>query len=299
MSKVCVIIPCYKDAATLGFAVESVLAQTRLPDEIIVVNDCSPESSEIEAILAAYPSVRLVKNAINLGLAATRSEGVKHTSCDVVSFLDADDELHPQKIEKQLAVLKEGAAVSCAVRRIGYAAERAPTERIEGDGKVRRFYSVQQNLFRNRLTGASILIRKDDLARVGGYDPSLKSCEDFDLWLRLLEAGVEVFHLDAPLYLYRVNPAGLSRNAVAISGWEMEVVHRALGRMGYRVPYGGFVARVVGVWVLKHLLRNRKAKSKELQGQIRACIGEISPGNPLRVILGLMERMVSSFMGGQ
>lgn len=291
VSSVCVIIPCYKDAATLSLAVESVLAQTCLPEETIVVNDCSPESSQIEEIMKGYPSVQLIKNESNLGLAATRSEGVKHTSCEVVSFLDADDELHPQKIEKQLAILKPGVAISCAVRRIGYAEHRASTESFTGSGKIQRFDSVRQNLVRNRLTGASLMVHKSDLLALGGYDPTLKSCEDFDLWLRLLEAGMTVYHLDAPLYLYRVNPAGLSRNTVAISGWEMEVVRRALGRMGYRPPYSGFAARVVSVWVVRHILRNRREHSGALRNEIAESVKELSYW-PWRFVLGVTSRVV-------
>lgn len=95
------------------------LDQSRPADEIIVVNDASPETKEIESVLAAYPQVKYIVNATNLGLAATRNVGVRVTSADIVSFLDADDRLHPQKIELQLSLFRPESAVSSGISRIG------------------------------------------------------------------------------------------------------------------------------------------------------------------------------------
>ena len=58
--RVSVVIPCYKDAGTLARALDSVLGQSRPVDEIIVVNDASPESREIEAVMGGYPQVRYI-----------------------------------------------------------------------------------------------------------------------------------------------------------------------------------------------------------------------------------------------
>ena len=293
MSRICVIIPCYKNASTLGDALDSVLAQSRLPDEILVVNDCSPESQEIEEVLGRYPSVRYIKNTVNLGLAATRNEGVKNTESDIISFLDADDQLNFQKIERQVSVLKSGVALSCAVSRIGYLESNISLRgEVLSSEKIYTFTKIKQNIFKNHLTGPSIMIYRDDFLKVGGYESALRSAEDFDLWLRLLEVGVEVNHLLAPLYLYRMNPEGLSQNTVAISGWEMKVVKRALGRMGYSVPYRGFAARVMSVWVMRQILRNRRERSPELQDRIARSIQEIAGGSPWRFALGLLAQTI-------
>ena len=76
MKLVSVIIPCYKDSQTLVRAIESVLKQTYQKIEIIVVNDCSPETELIERCLSAYPQVRYLCNSVNVGLAATRNNGL-------------------------------------------------------------------------------------------------------------------------------------------------------------------------------------------------------------------------------
>jgi len=94
-NSVCVIIPCYKDSSTLDRAIRSVYAQTRKVNEIIVVNDFSPETQEIEEILIRHPEIKYIKNIKNYGLAKTRNIGVKNSKSEIITFLDADDEIHP------------------------------------------------------------------------------------------------------------------------------------------------------------------------------------------------------------
>jgi glycosyltransferase involved in cell wall biosynthesis len=252
---VSLIIPCYKDALTLARALDSVFAQTHPVEEVIVVNDASPETEAIEAVLAAYPQVSYLVNPRNLGLAASRNKGVRAASGDVVCFLDADDELHPQKIELQRSLYRPGRAISCKVMRIGN--ERG-TDRVPPYGGAIRYteYLCASRLVRrNILTGASLMISRELFLAQGGYDEALLSCEDFDLWLRLLDAGVPVLNIDLPLYLYRVNEHGLSRNRLAISRWELEVVRAyfARHRQGGAARRGE--ALTLAVWLFRHFVR--------------------------------------------
>ena len=269
MSTISVIIPCYRDSKTLARALDSVYAQTRLPDEVIVVNDCSPETEEIEFVLRSYPKVIYELNKTNVGLAASRNRGIERSKCTVVSFLDADDILHPQKIEFQSSVLKNGCAVSCAYQRIG-ATEVVSTRNMKfGNlGCIRTFTKSSEIIYRNRLTGAAIMAYKVDLEAMGGYDSSLRSCEDYDLWLRLLDAGFAVLHLRRPLYLYRLNDAGLSRATASISRWEMETISKALARKGFEPPFEGEAAKIWAFWILKHIIRNRASNSEAVTTQI-------------------------------
>ena len=230
MTRVAVVIPCYRDARTLGSALDSVHAQTRPVDEVIVVDDCSPEGAAIERVLERHPSVRYIRNSANLGLAASRNVGVRAMTADVASFLDADDLLHPQKIELQLSVYSPDIAVSCRFDRIPHLGEAPPVRVYRPDFEVSVFSDSRKLLWRNRLTGAALMISRELLLRHGGYDERFRSCEDFDLWLRLLDSGVRAVDVRLPLYRYRSNPAGLSRNDHAISTWELAVVGSYLRR---------------------------------------------------------------------
>lgn len=267
MTSVAVIIPCYRDASTLAQALDSVRAQSRPADEIIVVNDASPETVQIEAVLRAYPEVRYLQNPENAGLAATRNNGLRASTCDVVSFLDADDQLHPDKLKLQLSVLETDpdGAVTCGVRLFAQRGATAPEALPTGRLPVAVFRRSSALLFRNRLTGAALMARRDLLLKYGPYDPVLRSCEDFDLWLRLLEHQVTVRKICLPLYGYYVNPQGLSKSYRNISSWELTVLGKHFAATGQGRPKRLFESLVYAVWLSKHLVRAARASDDVLR----------------------------------
>jgi len=240
------------------------MAQSRRPDEIIVVNDASPETAEIEAVLTAYPIVRYVVNTQNLGLAATRNAGVQVASTEIVSFLDADDELHPQKIEFQLSLYCPRRTVSCSVARIGD--ERGIDGVVTYSGEPNYFVFTDSSMLvrKNILTGGSMLISRELFLSLGGYDAKLRSCEDFDFWLRVLDTNIPVYNINLPLYLYRVNENGLSRNLLNISYWELEVVKKYYDRqhLARARPSGEAITLVI--WLFKHFVRYEYCRDQKL-----------------------------------
>lgn len=279
MSRVSLIIPCYRDAATIARALESVYRQTRPVEEVIVVIDCSPETKEIERVLKVFPHVVLIKHAVNLGLAATRNTGVKAATGDIVTFLDADDELHPQKIELQAQLMDGDSAATCAVQKVFPGSAPCVPSVYHGSGRVRTVTSTGRMLLANYLTGASLMIPKALIDRVAGYDTSLRSCEDYDLWLRLLESGVKVRKLDRPLYIYHINPTGLSKDLQSISYWELEVLQRYFARrekLGYGAQY------VWAWWMLKHLVRAEANCHAELKARTETNIETLQGSALLR-----------------
>ncbi len=107
-SHVSVIIPCRNGAAFLREALDSVLAQTQPPREVIVVDDGSADGSG--AIAESYgPPVRVLRQE-NLGPSAARNRGIEQARGDWLAFLDADDVWEPTKLEKQIAALRPGVA---------------------------------------------------------------------------------------------------------------------------------------------------------------------------------------------
>lgn len=283
--RVSVIIPCYKDAATLGKALDSVFAQSRLPEEVIVVNDASPETNQIEVVIAAYPNVRYFVNNTNLGLAATRNAGVQAATGDVVSFLDADDELHPQKIELQLSVYRPGLAIACNTIRIGEERVVSDVEHFVGDAKYAVLENSSKLIKRNALTGASLMISRHNFLTLGGYDETLRSCEDFDLWLRILDAGIPALNIRLPLYLYRINEAGLSRNLINISFWELEVIKKYYARHRRSVLKRWGESLIFGLWLFKHLVRCEQCHDTKLLEITRRNIELVIPAALVQKLL--------------
>lgn len=248
MISVAVIIPCYRDSNTLARALDSVRAQTIQVNEVVVVNDCSPETLAIEKVLENYPEVTYVKNAVNKGLAATRNAGVEASVSEVLTFLDADDELHPQKIELQLPFLAENVAVTCQVQRVFWEEPRSPSRSFDKAAVEYEFIWRNRYPLRNSLVGAALMIQRNTFQRVGGYDSELRSCEDFDLWFRLIANGIGVCSLRYPLYFYYCNPSGLSRDFKNISYWELVVLEKNLNN--------DFAQTLVFLfWLMKHFAR--------------------------------------------
>ena len=261
MSKcVSVIIPCYKDSTTLGRAIGSVIGQSYSPIEIIVVNDCSPETELIEACLTRYPDVRYLRNSINVGLAKARNNGIAMANGEIIALLDADDEYHQDKIALQIEALEDNTVVTCGLVNI------YPDGHQERSIKSPRLISrASELLYRNNLNGAGLLAPKDLILKYGGYDATMRSCEDFDLWLRLLSSGIKVKDIGLPLYLYYFNPAGLSKNIISISKWELQAIQLHATRMGAEWRSSWSYASVILVWLLRHLWRSELARNETLR----------------------------------
>lgn len=251
---VSVIIPCYKDSATLSRALDSVYTQTYCVDEIIVVNDASPETEAIKLVLQSYPCVLYLENPVNIGLAATRNVGARKASSDIITFLDADDALHSQKIELQLKLYKEDRVIACATKRVSVDSQRFDSVSYNDVLPYRTMSMSIGSLIRNNITGASMMISRELFSSIGGYDESLLSCEDFDFWLRLLNQGVEIYDVKLPLYFYVINPKGLSSNLKKISYWELKVIEKFFDN-NLNSKYKFYKSIVLFIWLARHRVR--------------------------------------------
>ena len=262
---VSIVIPCYRDSNTLSSAIRSLYEQTYSNIEIIVVNDASPESVEIERVLSNFPAVTYIKNNINIGLAATRNVGINCSKGEYIAFLDADDEWHPRKLELQMKYVNDNSAIACDVEEF---LSDSPQLKVFNEAQENNIEIVGGNLkfsFQNYLTGASLLAPKALLLKVRGYDENFRSCEDYDLWLRLLEEGATLIHLRLPLYYYRFNAGGLSKNVKAISFWELEVMKRHLQRHSKSPQFMLLKYPIWVAWLFRHLVRASTANNNELR----------------------------------
>lgn len=179
--KVSIIIPCYKQAHYLGEAIASVLAQSYQNFEIVVVDDGSPDNTA--EIAAQYP-VRYIRQD-NQGLSGARNTGIRESRGKYLVFLDADDRLTPNALEDGLVCLKthpEFAFISGHHRYIkgdGSLLNEYPPEPIDDDHYIA--------LLKRNYVGmhAAVMYQRFVFDAVGGFDTSLKSCEDYDLYLRI------------------------------------------------------------------------------------------------------------------
>src|ERR1700753_1390405 len=102
---VCVVIPAYNSEATLLRALDSAAVQTYTPNEILVVNDASSDSTPSLVKNYTRAVVTLISMKTNVGASGARNQGVRLASSDLIAFLDADDEWLPTKLEKQVQLI--------------------------------------------------------------------------------------------------------------------------------------------------------------------------------------------------
>lgn len=182
MTTVSAIIPTFNRIETLGRALDSILVQTRPPEEIIVVDDGSTDATAA-MIESRYPQARLIRQA-NRGVSAARNCGIAAASGEWIALLDSDDEWTERKLERQMAIIEADPEVRlCHTDEIWIRNGR----RVNPMKKHRKYGG---RIFRRCLplcviSPSSVMIRRTLLDEVGLFDETLPACEDYDLWLRV------------------------------------------------------------------------------------------------------------------
>lgn len=182
--RISIIIPTYQHASTLVRCLNSVLAQTRMPDEIIVVNDGSTDATK--SVLRAYQDRVQIIHQTNQGAPAARNNGFRHSIGTLVLFCDADLVMRPEMLnELEQALLRHpDAAYAYSGFQWGW--------------KSFTSYPFDvQRLKQMNYIHTSALIRREAFP---GFDESLKRFQDWDLWLTMLEREQKGIHVDKQLY---------------------------------------------------------------------------------------------------
>lgn len=217
---VSVVIPCYRCAPTVQRAVESVLAQSVLPEQVILVDDASADGTAdlLECIATQLDPARIevVKLQTNRGPSGARNAGWQMARNRFVAFLDADDTWHPNKLERQFAYMHGHPEIwLCGhghiVRRNGQSWAPIP------ESIAWRQITLASLLLKNRFITPSVMIRRDLPLR---FDESRRYMEDHLLWMQVAADGLQVAKSDAPLAAVHkagFGEAGLSSHLMAMS----------------------------------------------------------------------------------
>lgn len=208
---VSIVIPTHARPTFLARAVGSALGQTHGRLEVLVVDDndpASPERAETERAMAAFaeePRVRYLRRPANGGGGAARNTGIEAARGDFVAFLDDDDEWEPDKIERQLAVALgselEPGVVYCGIRHVDDATGEESLDEPSARG------DVLPALLRRNVVGttSTVLVRREALTAVGGFDPRWPALQDYDLYVRLAQR-VPFDFVAAPLVRRHIHP---------------------------------------------------------------------------------------------
>jgi glycosyltransferase involved in cell wall biosynthesis len=182
---VSVVIPCYNRSSTLGRAIKSVLDQSYQDFEIIVVDDASTDPTDEVVKNIKDGRITYIRHQNNQGAPAARNSGLRIAKHPYIAFLDSDDEWLPQKLEKQMDLFSRRDG-SFGVVYTGF-------NIFDSEGKFIRSYIahnkghiLQDLLVENYVaTLSTIVVRREYLEKVGGFDVEMKSCQDWDLCIRL------------------------------------------------------------------------------------------------------------------
>ena len=220
-----VIIPAYNSSEFLTEAIRSVLAQRYACSEIIVVNDGSTDTT-LE-VASGFGDKVTVVDQVNSGAAASRNNGIKQANGDYLAFLDADDLWLPDKLALQADKIRSGFPMVYTNRyNFGEVGDlpKVQTEIMNlPEGEIWRML-----IKGNMVTTSSVVIKKKIFAELGGFNPTLPPCEDWDLWLKCAEQ-YPIGCCQEPLVKYRLHPGGISRNYAKMHEMRKLVVQRALG----------------------------------------------------------------------
>jgi len=222
---VSVVIPAYNSEAYVTDAIESALAQTYRPIEMIVADDGSVDRTA-ELVKSYGPRVVYLRQE-NRGPSAARNLALRSATGEYVAFLDSDDVWHPQKLEVQVRFMEQHRRV--AICDAGLAGFRDRKELSWGalDGEVRsREIAKDAMIVKNRFCTSTVMVRVDALRAVGEFDESILRGEDWDMWRRLTHVSAGA-HLDAVLAGYRERPESLSSNAGGMLAGNRKVLRKA------------------------------------------------------------------------
>ena len=222
------VIAAYQAEEWIAQTLESILGQTRPPEEIVVVDDGSTDGTarELERFAGR---IRIITQA-NGGTAAAFNVAFGAASGDFVAMCGADDLWEPDKLERQAAALRAHPEIDVAItgaRFFGLTNQAWMEYPQAGVLEPRAF--TRELYRRNFICASSTLIRRAICEQVGLFDERTPLCEDYDLWLRALAAGGVFFYDPTCLVRYRAHARQVTKNLLPMRQCEYAIHQRHTG----------------------------------------------------------------------
>jgi len=233
--KVSIIIPVYNGRDYLTQSIESALKQTYRNFEIIVINDGSTDDGETKKIAEKYKDRIKYFHKENGGVSTALNYGISKMGGEFFSWLSHDDLYHPEKLEEQIKYLNK-VILNNAIE-VSKAVLYCDTEYINDKSEVilrlkpiaKEFESTRniivKNLKNNRLGGCSFLVHKNALLEMKGFNESIKTVSDYDLWYRLLLNNYQFFYVPKTLVQGRMHKNQVTYRMSEIGYREFDEFH--------------------------------------------------------------------------
>ena len=210
---VSIVVPAHNAEVTLARALDCLLDQEIVDWEAIIVDGASTDRTA--AIIAGYMEhdarFRTLSSCAH-SAAGARNSAISTARGHWLMFLDADDWVDASFLAKMLAALKtapDAVAAYCGSRRVMPDGELTPSS-ITTEVAIQPFETFAR---RCAIRTHALLVDRETIVELGGFDVSLRTCEAWDLWQRLARLGKNWVMVDEPLAFYRASPNSLTRNS--------------------------------------------------------------------------------------
>jgi Glycosyl transferase family 2 len=262
-----VIVAAFQAADVIGAAIESLLAQTHMPREIVVCDDGSTD--DIEGALSPYREHIVLIRQANGGEAAAKNAAARAASGDFVAILDADDAYLPGRLDA-LARLAAGRPDLDILTTDAY---------LEVDGRrIRRCYTDEWTfevedqrraiLERNFVFG-HVAVRRERFLAAGGFDEAIRWTTDWECWIRMILDGARAGCVAEPLALYRVHEGSLSARRDRLLAGRVQTLEKTAARGDLSAAERSIVDDALGRYRSELALLELRAALREGRGDAR------------------------------
>ncbi len=251
--KFSVVIPAYNAGATIKKTIDSCLAQTYAPYEVIVVDDFS--NDETKNILQGYGEhIKYIQLLHNNGVSIARNKGLDAATGDYIAFLDADDVWHPKKLEIIASILS-GVNVPVALIYHSFTLQDISSITLPESGTLYKLPFVKL-LLGNPIATPCAIMRNNTKYR---FEPSMSHMEDYDMWLRIAHKN-PVYFINIPLT--QIGRPVLSKGGLSSNRWKMRKGElRAFRRLGRLNPLYALLLPILYTYSLgKHIFKAAAGK---------------------------------------
>lgn len=258
-----VVIPLYNCKKYIVRAIKSILSQTYLPAEIIVVNDGSSDNGEKLVEDMNHPLVRLI-NQKNGGVSIARNRGITEAKSDFIAFLDADDEWLPNHLEtiRHLIELYPECGLFASsyqikpIDKIGFLPNINHSYLPQDEGIIEDFYGLAAHSVDMPMHVNSIVVKKSQLLKIGGFPEGIPAGEDIVTIARLYSVCDFAYTKQATIIYYLTPNEGKSHRPVLLKDPIDKMFHSLKQTASHRKNIRIYIAswhkrRVVGAILAK------------------------------------------------
>lgn len=262
---VSVVIPAYKAAKFVAEALDSVFAQTFRDFEVLVVNDGSPDTSDLEDMLLNYDNRIYYIKQENRGPGGARNTGMRHAQGRYLAFLDSDDVWLPDFLADLFGFLEQNPSVDLVCSDCIFFGNPSL------DGKSwHSLYRIDEPVTFEKILGtyggafpSFVLMRRDTALKVGFFDETLRLLEDYHYWLRVLYSGGEIVYLRKLLGRRRVHSDSLSHDQNAILPHAVKALTRLAAILHVGTPEAALLQKELAFARSRLALREGRQRLQE------------------------------------